>query len=95
MLATSTTQPNTPAANPSSTSSAQSTAISEIPPLSDDGSDYPQWSTHIQSVLKSHDLWGVTNGTLTKPDQSMDPTRYNTWCQKDHDAKILIAIHLN
>jgi len=39
-------------------------------------------------------LWGVVDGSLTKPDQTIDPTGHNEGCKKDRDARIQIAVSL-
>ena len=66
----------------------------EVPPLSDDGSDYAQWNFCTQLILESRGLWDVVTGVTPKPDQVVDPTGYEEWCQKDRDAKIQIALSL-
>jgi hypothetical protein len=102
-----TTQPsnNLPVSMPASLTSSQTTSsittISkghksrhEVPALSDDGSDYGQWSFCTQLILESRELWETVNGTTAKPDQTIDPTGHSEWCQKDRDAKIQIALSL-
>ena len=66
----------------------------EVPPLSDDGSDYGQWSFCTKLILESRDLWGLVTGTVIKPDQTSDPTGFAEWSQRDRDAKIQIALSL-
>ena len=66
----------------------------EVPPLSDDGSDYAQWNFCTQLILESRGLWNVVTGVTPKPNQVVDPTGYEEWCQKDRDAKIQITLSL-
>ena len=96
--------PSTGSGPPSSTSTQSTVATTtvskgyksrhEVPPLSDDGSDYGQWSFCTQLILESRDLWKIVNGTTSKPDETTDPTGHSEWSQKDRDAKIQIALSL-
>ena len=48
----------------------------------------------MKMVLQDHDLLPVVNGTLAKPNATVDPDAYRAWIDKDLKARIQIATTL-
>ena len=83
---TSTPASSTPAQTSTTSSATTYKLRHKVPSLSDDGSDYGQWSYCTHLILESHELWDVVDGTSARPDSITDPAAYQVWAQKDHDA---------
>src|SRR6266702_4795510 len=91
--------PTAGAVNPSG--SSRSAPISkghprmyDIPFLDDDGSNFAFWRFRVRTVLKLWELWGLVDGSKTKPNRNADPTAYAEWTYKDQEASAQITLTL-
>ncbi len=66
----------------------------DIPFHDDDGSNFTFWRFRVQTVLKLWELWGLVDGSETKPNRNADPTAYAKWTYKDQEASTQITLTL-
>ena len=66
----------------------------DIPLLNDDGNNFVVWKFRAQLVLKLRGLWGIVDGTFTKPDATVDPNGFNNWTNRDLEALAQISFTL-
>src|SRR6266702_518218 len=91
--------PTAGAANPSGSSRSAPIPkghprMYDIPFHDDDGSNFTFWHFCVQTVLKLWELWGLVDGSETKPDRNADPTAYAKWTYKDQEASTQITLTL-
>jgi hypothetical protein len=65
----------------------------DIPFLDDNGSNFAFWHFRACMVLKLCDLWGIVDGSKTKPTATTDPD-YADWISKDSEARAQITLTL-
>src|SRR6266850_755653 len=95
MMSTPTTNTQTGTTNTVAVAmSSQSASIRYKVPILEDADGYAHWHFCMTMVLEESDLMGITDGTLTKPNTTADPSEYTDWMSKDHQACIQIATTL-
>jgi|SRR6266850_176234 len=95
MMSTPTTNTQTGTTNTVAVAmSSQSASIRYKVPILEDADGYAHWHFCMTMVLEESDLMGITDGTLTKPNTTADPSEYTDWMSKDHQAHIQITTTL-
>jgi hypothetical protein len=63
-------------------------------PILEDADGYAHWHFCMTMVLEENDLMTIVEGSLVKPDPTMDATGHADWMSKDRRARIQIATTL-
>jgi len=81
-------------ATTSQTGTKGHTHLFDIPYLDDDGNNFVFWKYQVQMVLELQGLWGIVDGTTTKPDSSALSDDKADWASKDQEARTQITLTL-
>ena len=69
-----------------------SNRLYDVPPLEDDGNNFPSWKFRTQKVLEIRGLWDVVDHQGDAPGEASD--QYEEWKAKDREASAQITLTL-
>ena len=59
-----------------------------------DGTNFRQWKFQMKCALKAKGIYGVIDGSLTKP-SATQTEEYGVWCKKDAQAMFTLTSAMN